>query len=186
MGLAVSFGIVRRHDGLIEVESEPGRGTTFRISLPTVVGMDRINSDSGPGISNVLTAEGEVRVRVLVVDDEAAVRDVLAEVLEAEGCEVLTAESGEIALRLYDAHEGALDAVFTDVGMPEMSGWELITAIRKRSTAIPLAIISGWADAISCDTRNTTKADWVVSKPFDIDRIAEIAHELAERKRFAA
>ena len=122
---------------------------------------------------------------MLLVDDEPAVRDVLAEALEAEGCEVIAAESGESALKLYEANEGTLDAVFTDVGMPGMSGWEFIEAIRERSTVIPVAIISGWGDSISCDTRNASKADWVVSKPFDIDKISEIAYEIADRKRRA-
>jgi CheY-like chemotaxis protein len=66
--------------------------------------------------------------------------------------------------------------------MPDMSGWDVIAAIRKRSQTIPLAIVSGWADAISWDMRNAAKADWVVSKPFDIDRIADIAKEIAKRK----
>jgi len=61
--------------------------------------------------------------------------------------------------------------------MPEMSGWELAREIRKRSETIPLAIVSGWADAISCEARLAIKADWVVSKPFDIAAIAEIARE---------
>jgi DNA-binding NtrC family response regulator len=120
---------------------------------------------------------------VLFFDDEADVRDVLAEALELEGCEVIAAGSGETALELYDAHEGAIDAVFTDVGMPDMNGWELIEAIRKRSADIPVAIVSGWGDSISCDTRNASKADWIVSKPFDIDRISQIAYEIADRKR---
>ena len=125
-------------------------------------------------------------MRVLVVDDEAAIREVLAEALKAEGCEVMTAENGQIALSIYDAHKGEFDAVFTDIGMPEMSGWELAMAIRRRSETVSLAIVSGWADAISRDTRNAVKADWVVSKPFDIDRISGIANEIAERKRLRA
>ena len=85
------------------------------------------------------------KVRVLVVDDETHVREVLIEALEAEGCEVVAAQSGEIALALYEQYEGKFDAVFTDIGMPEMSGWELCTEIRERSKTIPLAIVSGWA-----------------------------------------
>ncbi len=73
--------------------------------------------------------------------------------------------------------------MFTDIGMPEMSGWELASEIRKRSKTIPLAIVSGWADAISCDARQAIKADWVVSKPFDIATIAEIANEVAGRRK---
>ena len=182
MGMAVSFGIIRRHNGSIDVESEPGRGTTFRISLPVV--------DDGGVIAETNAAHleglsGEDKIRVLVVDDEVAVREVLREALEAEGCEVVVAESGEMALKIYDARAGKLDVVFTDIGMPEMSGWELASEIRKRSETIPLAIVSGWADAISCDARQAIKADWVVSKPFDIATIAGIANEVAARRNSA-
>jgi len=182
MGMAVSFGIIRRHNGSIEVESEPGRGTTFRISLPVAVEAQKTaDAQSGQMESSV---RGN-KVRVLVVDDETAIREVLREALEAEGCEVVVAESGEKALQIYDARGGGIDVVFTDIGMPDMSGWELASEIRKRSETMPLAIVSGWADAISCDARQAIKADWVVSKPFDIATIAEIASEVAARKNMA-
>jgi signal transduction histidine kinase/FixJ family two-component response regulator len=179
MGMAVSFGIIRRHNGSIDVESEPGRGTTFRISLPVAeLAEARVETDSATADA----LSGSDKIRALVVDDESAVREVLREALEAEGCEVLVAESGEIALKLYDFHGGKIDVVFTDIGMPEMSGWELASEIRKRSSSVPLAIVSGWADAISCDARQAIKADWVVSKPFDIATIAAIAKEVIERR----
>ncbi|HUS08823.1 MAG TPA: ATP-binding protein [Pyrinomonadaceae bacterium] len=183
MGMAVSFGIIRRHNGSIDVESEPGRGTTFRISLP----IDKDSHATAPANAGPVeaTSKGE-KITVLVVDDENAVREVLREALEAEGCEVLVAESGEMALNLYDARAGRVDIVFTDIGMPEMSGWELAREIRKRSKTIPLAIVSGWADAISCDARQAIKADWVVSKPFDIGTIAKIANEVGARRPAAS
>ncbi|MCA1578468.1 MAG: response regulator [Acidobacteria bacterium] len=180
MGLAVSFGIIRRHEGSIEVDSEPSRGTTFKISLPKVVPVVAAPDDAVPTAAGV--AASDDKVRVLVVDDETHVREVLIEALEAEGCEVVAAQSGEIALALYEQYEGKFDAVFTDIGMPEMSGWELCTEIRERSKTIPLAIISGWADAISVQTRNAVNADWVVAKPFDINKICGIAQEIAQRK----
>jgi signal transduction histidine kinase/ActR/RegA family two-component response regulator/Flp pilus assembly protein TadD len=182
MGLAVSFGIVRRHNGSITVDSEVGRGTTFRISLP--VATQAMPRTAQANYSESDTAKGNVRV--LVVDDEVAVREVLSESLRAEGCEVVLAENAHLALELYDSANPKFDAVFTDIGMAEMSGWELATAIRRRSETVSLAIISGWADAISRESRNTVKADWVVSKPFDINRISEIANEIAERKRLVA
>jgi signal transduction histidine kinase/ActR/RegA family two-component response regulator len=180
MGLAVSFGIIRRHEGSIEVDSEPGRGTTFKISLPKVTPALPETQPTRSSETTVSTADD--KVRVMVVDDETHVREVLIEALEAEGCEVVSAQSGEIALALYDQHEGRFDAVFTDIGMPEMSGWELVNEIRQRSQTIPIAIISGWADAISIETKNAVKADWVVAKPFDIDRISKIAQEIAQRR----
>lgn len=183
MGMAVSFGIIRRHNGSIDVESEPGRGTTFRISLP----VDEDSHAIAPANAAIVeVTKNEEKITVLVVDDESAVREVLREALEAEGCEVLVAESGEMALNLYDARAGRVDIVFTDIGMPEMSGWELAREIRKRSKTIPLAIVSGWADAISCDARQAIKADWVVSKPFDIATIAKIANEVGARRPAAS
>jgi signal transduction histidine kinase/ActR/RegA family two-component response regulator/predicted negative regulator of RcsB-dependent stress response len=183
MGLAVSFGIIRRHNGSIEVESEPGTGTTFLIALPKASN-NHTQGTASVSRSSAFAAGGD-RLRVLVVDDEAVVREVLKESLENDGCEVLAAQSGEEALRLYDENKGQIDLVFTDIGMSEMSGWELVTAIRKRSETIPLAIVSGWAEAISWDTRNAAKADWVISKPFDIGKISAIANEIADRKKTA-
>jgi CheY-like chemotaxis protein len=179
MGLAVSFGIVRRHDGSIDVDSDPGRGTTFRISLPKVARQTTPVIDK-PAPERILDRQS--KTRVLVVDDEVAVREVLVEALEAEGCEVLEALTGEAALEMFDRYHGHIDAVFTDIGMPEMTGWELVTAIRERSKSVPLAIVSGWADAISVETRNHVQADWVVAKPFDIDKITAIAQEIAARR----
>jgi signal transduction histidine kinase/ActR/RegA family two-component response regulator/predicted negative regulator of RcsB-dependent stress response len=180
MGLAVSFGIIRRHEGSIEVDSEPGRGTTFKISLPKVT--PGLPEAPAAGATELAVSTSEERVRVLVVDDETHVREVLIEALEAEGCEVISAQSGEIALALFDQYEGKFNGVFTDIGMPEMSGWELVNEIRQRSQTMPIAIISGWADAISLETKNAVKADWVVAKPFDIDRISKIAQEIAQRR----
>lgn len=183
MGLAVSFGIIRRHEGSIEVDSEPGRGTTFKISLPKVMAE---TEDTAATTPTAHTSAADDKIRVLVVDDETHVREVLIEALEAEGCEVISAQSGEIALALYEQYSGKFDAVFTDIGMPDMNGWELCTEIRKHSKTIPLAIISGWADAISVQTRNAVNADWVVAKPFDINKICGIAQEIAQRKLVTA
>ncbi|HEY3580785.1 MAG TPA: response regulator, partial [Pyrinomonadaceae bacterium] len=175
-----SFGIIRRHEGSIEVDSEPGRGTTFKISLPKVV--PTLPKTEENGSTEATASLSEDRIRVLVVDDETHVREVLIEALEAEGCEVIAAQSGEIALALYDQYEGKFDAVFTDIGMPAMSGWELCTEIRERSKTMPLAIISGWADAISVQSRDAVKADWIVAKPFDINKICDIAQDIAKRR----
>lgn len=180
MGLAVSFGIIRRHEGSIEVDSEPGRGTTFKISLPKVTPV--LPEAEGVRTPQTISSPTEDKVRVMVVDDETHVREVLIEALEAEGCEVVSAQSGEIALALYEQYEGRFDALFTDIGMPDMSGWELVTEIRKHSQTMPIAIISGRADAISLETKNAVKADWIVAKPFDIDKICNLAQEITQRK----
>jgi len=142
------------------------------------------NTEAGEKVASDAPAPSE-RTRILVVDDELPVREILRESLEVEGFEVYVTESGEEALRVYDDCGGRIDVVFTDIGMPDMDGWELAREIRKRSETIPLAIVSGWGDSIGHDARQAVKAEWVVSKPFDIDAIAAIAREVAGRKKRA-
>jgi CheY-like chemotaxis protein len=106
------------------------------------------------------------------------VRDLLREILEGEDCEVLLAESGSEALELFEVH--AFDAVFTDVGMPGMSGWELAQAIREQNRKIPIAVITGWGEAVGSKEQKEAGVDWVIAKPFTADRIGDLVKEVAQ------
>ena len=118
----------------------------------------------------------------MVVDDETHVREVLIEALEAEGCEVVSAESGEIALALFDQSEGKFDAVFTDIGMPAMSGWEL--GRNQRALEQCRSRLSAAGPTPSACRRETPEGRLgMVAKTFDIDRISKIAQEIAQRKQ---
>lgn len=185
LGLAVSFGIIRRHSGSIEVESTEGNGTEFRITLPlatmaTDLSCPEIENKSKQSFAPISVVEPGMQTRILVVDDEDFVRDLLREILEAEGCRVELAASGNEALQLFEAHE--FDGIFTDVGMPGMSGWELAQEIRKQSEMIPIAVITGWGEAVGSDEQKAAGVDWVVAKPFTADRICELLKEI-ERLR---
>jgi DNA-binding response OmpR family regulator len=101
-----------------------------------------------------------------------------------DGYEVTMAKNGEETLKHFDSK--SFKAVFTDVGMPGMSGWELARAIRERDKKIPLAVITGWGDAVSSSEQEEARVDWVVTKPFSIDRISEIAVEIGQRSGLQA
>jgi signal transduction histidine kinase/ActR/RegA family two-component response regulator len=179
LGLAVSYGIIRRHEGAVEVESEVGRGTEFRVRLP--IAENAVNNQ--PVVEAPLaTARSSQfhQTRILVVDDQEHVRDLLRDILEQEGCQVTVATGGHEALSLFDGHN--FDAIFTDVGMPVMNGWELSEAVRERSKDIPLAVITGWGEAVGSYERKAARVDWVVAKPFDTPQIAEIAQEVFRRR----
>jgi signal transduction histidine kinase/ActR/RegA family two-component response regulator len=189
LGLAVSFGIIRRHEGSVEVESEVGAGTKFRISLPKakvtkepVVAEREAQKPSFP-TSNVSVAQtfSEDQPKILVVDDEESVRELLRELLENEGCRVYMAPGAREALSLFEAHQ--FDGVFTDVGMPGMSGWELAQAIRQHNETIPIAVITGWGEAVGSDEQKEACVDWVVTKPFRAERVTELAQEIGNRRR---
>jgi signal transduction histidine kinase/CheY-like chemotaxis protein len=180
LGLAVSYGIVSRHEGAIEVESEVGRGTTFRINLPMVeaesVTRPEPKDSPAPTAPLALPARPQ-RLRILVVDDEAPLREILGDMLRMEGHEVTLAEGGRRALELFDAE--SFDAVFTDIGMPNMNGWELARSIRARDGRVPLAVITGWGNAVGAQEQSEAGVNWVVTKPFTAARISELAHEVS-------
>jgi CheY-like chemotaxis protein len=179
LGLAVSYGIIRRHEGRVEVESEPGRGTSFRIILPSA--KNAVKPQANAAQANPQTTFASTfRTKFLVVDDEEAVRELLRDILVKEGHEVTTAANGREALALFT--ETSYDAVLMDVGLPGMSGWELARAIRERDERIPLAIITGWGEAVGSSAQRAAGVDWVVAKPFTVEQITRIAQEVARKR----
>ncbi|HET6972976.1 MAG TPA: response regulator, partial [Pyrinomonadaceae bacterium] len=125
------------------------------------------------------------RTRMLVVDDEDFVRELLSEILEGEHCDVYVAANGSEALSMFRDME--FDAVFTDVGMPGMSGWEFAREIKQINGNIPIAVITGWGEAVGSHEQKAAGVDWVIAKPFTADRIAELVRDidLARQKSVA-
>jgi signal transduction histidine kinase/ActR/RegA family two-component response regulator len=193
LGLAVSFGIIRRHEGSVEVDSEVGVGTKFRISLPKAqVASEPISLDLEPEKRDIVmetprvtsARAAEYQTKILVVDDEESVRELLRDLLESENCRVYLAPGGREALNIFGAQQ--FDGVFTDVGMPGMSGWELANAIRARDENIPIAVITGWGEAVGSDEQKEARVNWVVTKPFRAERISELAQEISKRNSVTA
>jgi signal transduction histidine kinase/ActR/RegA family two-component response regulator len=179
LGLAVSYGIIRRHDATVDVESQLGAGTTFRIRLPIPTRTPLTRSAAAFANSTVVKAKS-AQPRILVVDDEEYVRDLLRDILEKEGCEAVVAEGGHQALSLFE--NGNFDAVFTDIGMPGMNGWELSRALRQRNHNIPVAVITGWGESVGTLDRQTAQVDWVLAKPFETPQIVAMAQEVSRRR----
>ncbi len=189
LGLAVSFGIIRRHEGSVEVESEVGMGTRFKIILPKAELTEetlKVETQIHAAPPAIHTADrGRTfdanQPKILVVDDEEPIRELLSDLLENEGCRVYLAPGSREALGLFQSTE--FDAIFTDVGMPGMSGWELAHAIRERNRTIPIAVITGWGEAVGSDEQKEAQVDWVITKPFRAEKIAELAAEISKRRQ---
>jgi two-component system cell cycle sensor histidine kinase/response regulator CckA len=145
LGLATVYGIVKQNNGIIDVCSEPGKGTTFKIYLP------RFEIEAGEtganGQSETLQRGTE---RVLMVEDEAAILKIGKAMLEFLGYEVLAANSPQEAIRLSEEHPGAIHLLLTDVVMPEMNGRELAEQLKRSHPELKCLYVSGYtANAIA-------------------------------------
>jgi two-component system cell cycle sensor histidine kinase/response regulator CckA len=177
LGLSTVYGIVHQSDGAIDVDSEPGRGTTFRIYLPRVAGF-AANRSPLSGIHRAAIAGSET---VLVVEDEAAIRQLASLVLRRAGYEVLVAVDPAEAERIVVSHPGPIHLLLTDVVMPGMRGPDLAERACKNRPDIRVLYMSGYSqDAIS--HRGVLDAGMeLLQKPFTPARLTEKVREVLDR-----
>jgi signal transduction histidine kinase/CheY-like chemotaxis protein len=140
LGLAVVHGIVNQSGGQIGVESEPGRGTTFKIYFAALAGPLSAREGTEPS-KNVRGTE-----TILLVEDEESVRGLTSLVLQSFGYHVLVAKDGKDALRLVESHQRGIDMLLTDVVMPHVSGRELADALKPRFPRMKVLYMSGYTD----------------------------------------
>jgi len=157
LGLSVSWGIVKRHGGTIDIESTVGVGSTFVIRLP--VGREEPAAETPEQVRRSAPA-----ARVLVIDDEGEIRSVLRDMLTSFGHTVIEAASGEEGLACCS--DGGVDVILTDVSMPGMSGWDVAAACRRRFPRVPLGFVTGWGDRLDPAETQRSGVRFVLSKPF--------------------
>jgi CheY-like chemotaxis protein len=169
LGMSSSYGIINCHHGAITADSIEGKGTRFTIKLPVLE--ERVEEEG-----KVKPLSGEVeKATILVIDDEEDVRELISDILTNSGHEVVIADDGINGIQLFK--DKKFDLVFTDLGMPGMSGWQVAKEIKAMSRKVPVAVITGWDIELKKSEMKERGVDLIAHKPFKVDHILRLVQE---------
>jgi GAF domain-containing protein/ActR/RegA family two-component response regulator len=173
LGLSLVYGIIRRHGGQIDVTSEIGQGSRFTLTFP-------VSSAAWPDApQQSASLPPSRRARILVIDDEAAVREFLHELLTSEGHLVVACDHGQAGLDAFEREP--FEMVFTDLGMPEVSGWDVARRVKATRPGTAVALVTGWGDQIDPAEARAQGVDYLVPKPCSIGDVTAVVAEALGR-----
>ena len=174
LGMSVAYGIISRHHGNITIESELGKGTTCLVHLPAAKKSERtIRLRTSP--------MDKQKLRILVIDDEDVIRDFLAEMFVSSGYEADVAASGPEGIALFEKNN--YDLVFSDLGLPEMSGWDVAKSIKAKGRDVPIVLLSGWGIQLDDVRIQESGIDLVLSKPCQMEELLSAVEEVLRRHK---
>jgi CheY-like chemotaxis protein len=170
LGLAMVYGVMERHEGQIEVQSELHKGTTIRLVFP-------VREPSEPRLATAAApSENTAHLRLLCIDDEPLLRELLKEVLEFNRHEVQTADGGRAGVELFQKAQASgrpFDVVITDLGMPEFNGRQVAERIKADSPGTPVIMLTGWGTMLEEREEAVSKVDLLLSKPPRVNELVE-------------
>jgi PAS domain S-box-containing protein len=172
LGLAVSYTTIERHGGTIDVVSESGQGSTFSIKLPVVGTCEAIFDPK----RDVMTNRPNKKLRILVIEDDDRVRDVVTEILRISGHRVEAAMNGTQALERLEKSE--FDLVLTDLSMPDIDGWAVATAVRQRWKNSKVILLTGYGSQIDNIEEHKNLIDGILAKPISMDDLNKTINDL--------
>jgi CheY-like chemotaxis protein len=174
LGLSMVDGIISQSGGQIAVDSEPGRGTTFTITLPLA---ERVGALPEPVAATPASGGAET---ILLVEDDPVVKTVLTMMLDHHGYRLITAGSGEEALALARAAPDSVDLLITDLVMPGLNGRETAEAVRKHQPQAKVLYMSGYTDDTVIRVGHFEPGISFLQKPFSGDELAQRVRELLD------
>ncbi len=172
LGMSVVYGIIKRHNGKIEVESAVGEGTTVTLMFP-------INLRAKP-VEEPVPVKSYKKAKILIIDDNLELSRTISNILVREHHKVAYATDGKEGLENFKKNK--YDIVFTDIGMPGMSGWEISKSIKKMRPDTDVVFITGWGTQVDKKKMKACGSDLILSKPFDKRKILSIINKIMESR----
>lgn len=178
LGLAVVYGVVKQHDGMVHVYSEPGKGTTFKIYLPILA---RSASSVGPKHTPATPRGTET---ILVAEDESMVRDLAQRILTRSGYRVIPAKDGAEACALFAMHASDIALAILDVVMPQLGGKETYARLATQRPGLPVIFCSGYAGS-ALDSEALAPGARLLAKPYGADELLATVRLALDRRESA-
>jgi signal transduction histidine kinase/FixJ family two-component response regulator len=183
LGLAMVYGMVERHQGKIDIESAPNRGTRMRVVLPLRAAPAAKTSNPNPAPASV------TRRRILCIDDEPLLRELLKEILQFQQHTVEIADGGQAGLDAFRAAQRRgepFDVVITDLGMPHVDGRQVAQAVKTEAPSTPVILLTGWGTMLKEEGNVPPQVDAVVTKPPKLNDLVEALAKVTEKKTSAS
>ena len=185
LGLAMVYGMMERHEGTIEVESEPGKGTLVRMIFP----LRHAPTLATPSVVAAPTTASTIHI--LCIDDEPLLREMLKEILEFNHHKVEVADGGKTGVEAFQAAQKRgepFDVVITDLGMPYVDGRQVAQTVKTESPKTPVIMLTGWGTMLNQKGESMSQVDAILSKPPRIEDLNETIAKVRENiviRRFA-
>jgi CheY-like chemotaxis protein len=179
LGLAVAFGIMESHGGFIDVESEPGKGTTLSLYFP-VNRDDRDIFDFKRGHSDKIAGGSET---ILFVEDEVLISELTKVDLTSKGYTVLTALDGNEAVQIYREQYKAIDLVICDLGLPGLMGYDVLRKMKQINPGIRFILASGYLEQVQKAAIFELGANDILQKPYEFDKMLRSVREVLDGKK---
>ena len=172
LGMSMLYGTIKRHNGSIDIKTKPGEGTMFTIVLPK--GKEEIDKED-----EKLDPVVEIREsNIMIIDDEPEIGVLLSEILSNQGHQTCVFDNGIGGIEAFK--KGSYEILITDLGMPGVSGWEVINIVRQIKLGVVIGIITGWD--VSEEEAKQKGVDFLIKKPFRADYVLQVVTNAVESK----
>jgi PAS domain S-box-containing protein len=175
LGLAMVYGMVRRHDAELQIESAPGKGTTMRLLFPSAQGAAAVSREGVPQSARAL--------RILIIDDDPLLLRSVRDTLEADGHEIEAANGGQAGINAFAAAQERgepFEFVITDLGMPHVDGRKVAATIKGMSARTPIVMLTGWGQRLLATQDLPEHVDRVLGKPPKISELRQVLRDLVQ------